>query len=57
VNYQPKVLAGKAAERVITAMARFSGDSAAFLKLENGRGRIELSRPYISQEAARGGHD
>jgi poly-gamma-glutamate capsule biosynthesis protein CapA/YwtB (metallophosphatase superfamily) len=57
VNYQPKVLAGKAAERVLTAMARFSGDSAAFLKLENGRGHIELPRPYASQETPRGGHD
>ncbi len=57
VNYQPKVLAGNAAERVLTAMARISGDSAAFLKLQNGRGHIELSRPYGSREATRGGHD
>jgi hypothetical protein len=57
VNYQPKVLAGNAAERVLTAMARISGDSAAFLKLQNGRGHIELSRPYGSREATRDGHD
>jgi len=57
VNYQPKVLAGKAAERVLAAMARISGDNAAFLKLQNGRGHIELSRLCGSREAARGGHD
>ncbi len=43
VNYQPKVLAGRAAERVLTELAKISGDSAAFLKLQNGRGCIELS--------------
>jgi hypothetical protein len=57
VNYQPKLLTGKAAERVLTGLARISGDSAAFLKLQNGRGQIELSRPRGSREAARGSHD
>ena len=57
VNYQPKVLAGNAAERVLTAMARISGDSAASLKVENGRGHIELSRPRGSREVTRGYHD
>ncbi len=57
VNFQPKMLAGKTAERVLIALARISGDSAAFLKLQNGRGQIELSRPCGSREAARGCHD
>jgi poly-gamma-glutamate capsule biosynthesis protein CapA/YwtB (metallophosphatase superfamily) len=45
VNYQPKALAGKAAERVLTRMIQASGDNAACMKLQNGRGHIELSRP------------
>lgn len=45
VNYQPKALAGKAAERVLARMIQASGDNAACMKLQNGRGHIELSRP------------
>jgi hypothetical protein len=44
VNYQPKVLAGRAAERVLTELMKISGDSAKFMKLQNGRGHIELFR-------------
>ena len=43
VNYQPKVLTGKAAERVLTELAKISGDSAAHITLQNERGHIELS--------------
>jgi hypothetical protein len=43
VNYQPKILAGKAAERVLTEMMDISGDNASFMELQNGRGHIELS--------------
>src|SRR6267143_1772185 len=43
VNYQPKVLTGKAAERVLSELARISGDSAALLRVQNGRGDIELA--------------
>jgi poly-gamma-glutamate capsule biosynthesis protein CapA/YwtB (metallophosphatase superfamily) len=43
VNYQPKVLAGRAAERVLTELMKISNDSAKFMKLQNGRGDIELS--------------
>jgi poly-gamma-glutamate capsule biosynthesis protein CapA/YwtB (metallophosphatase superfamily) len=43
VNYQPKVLAGRAAERVLTELMKISSDSAKFMKLQNGRGDLELS--------------
>jgi poly-gamma-glutamate capsule biosynthesis protein CapA/YwtB (metallophosphatase superfamily) len=43
VNYQPKVLAGMAAERVLTELMKISNDSAKFMKLQNGRGDLELS--------------
>jgi len=57
VNYQPKVLTGKSAERVLARLAEISGDSATFLKVQNGRGHIELSRPRELREAASGSHD
>jgi poly-gamma-glutamate capsule biosynthesis protein CapA/YwtB (metallophosphatase superfamily) len=57
VNYQPKVLTGKSAERVLARLAEISGDSATFLKVQNGRGHIELSRPPELREAASGSHD
>jgi poly-gamma-glutamate capsule biosynthesis protein CapA/YwtB (metallophosphatase superfamily) len=45
VNYQPKVLTGKAAERELAEMIRTSGENATLMKLQNGRGHIELYRP------------
>jgi hypothetical protein len=57
VNYQPKVLAGKAAERVLTELMKISGDSAKFMKLKNGRGDIELSWTGESREMAKGSHE
>jgi poly-gamma-glutamate capsule biosynthesis protein CapA/YwtB (metallophosphatase superfamily) len=57
VNYQPKVLTGKAAERVLTQLAEISGDSAAFLKVQNGRGHIELSRADGSRQSTKGCHE
>jgi hypothetical protein len=42
VNYQPKVLAGRAAERVLTELMKISNDSAKFMKLQNGRGDLDL---------------
>jgi poly-gamma-glutamate capsule biosynthesis protein CapA/YwtB (metallophosphatase superfamily) len=50
VNYQPKVLTGKAAERVLTQLTEISGDSAAYLKVQNGRGHIELSRQIVPSD-------
>src|SRR5712664_3600799 len=57
VNYQPKVLAGRAAERVLTEMMKISSDSATFMKLQNGRGHIELSWTGGSREMAKGSHE
>jgi poly-gamma-glutamate capsule biosynthesis protein CapA/YwtB (metallophosphatase superfamily) len=57
VNYQPKVLAGKAAERALTELAKISGDSAAFMKLQNRCGQIELSWPCGPRESTKGSHD
>jgi poly-gamma-glutamate capsule biosynthesis protein CapA/YwtB (metallophosphatase superfamily) len=57
VNYQPKVLAGKAAERVLTELMKISSDSAKFMKLKNGRGDIELFRTGGSREMTKGSHE
>jgi hypothetical protein len=54
VHYQPKVLRGKAAERVLADLARISTQSAGFLTIEDGRGRIELPRPGASPQQERG---
>src|SRR5258708_19357944 len=45
LNYQPKVLSAKAAVHVLAQMINASRDNATFMKLQNGRGHIELSRP------------
>lgn len=52
LDYQPKVLTGKAAERVLSGLAKMSGPSAAFMKLENGRGTMQLPRTRASLELA-----
>jgi hypothetical protein len=57
VNYQPKVLAGKAAERVLTELMKISSDSAKFMKLQNGRGDIDLSWTGGSREMTKGIHE
>ena len=57
VNYQPKLLAGRAAERVLTELMKISSDSAKFMKLQNGRGHIELFRPGESSETRKGIHE
>jgi len=56
-NYQPKVLAGKAAERVLTELMKISSGSAKFMKLKNGRGDIELSWTGGSREMTKGSHE
>ncbi len=45
VNYQPKVLSGRGADRVLRELASISGSSAEWLKNENGPGQIELPWP------------
>ncbi len=57
VNYQPKVLIGKAAERVLAQLAEISGESAAYLKVQNGRGHIELSWADGSRQTTKGRHE
>src|SRR6267143_117643 len=57
VNYQPKMLVGKAAERVLTEMIKTSGENATFMKLQNGRGHFELPRPGRASEARKGIHE
>ena len=42
VDYQPKVLAGEAGNRVLSQMAGVSGGSAAFFSLRDGWGKMEL---------------
>ena len=54
VNYQPKLLAGRAAERVLTELMKISSNSAKFMKLQNGRGHIELFRSGESSKTRKG---
>jgi len=56
VDYQPKALTGKAAERVLSELAKISGPSAAFMKLEDGRWKIDLSGPGESRETSESTH-
>lgn len=56
VDYQPKVLTGKAAERVLSELAKLSGASAAFMKIKDGRGKIELSWPGERRETSGNSH-
>lgn len=42
VNYQPKVLRGTGAARILQRLAQISGEHAASMKIENERGLLEL---------------
>ena len=44
VNYQPKVLRGNGAQRILQALMQISGDDGTRLKIENSRGVLELQR-------------
>jgi Bacterial capsule synthesis protein PGA_cap len=57
VNYQPKLLGGRAAERVLTELMRISNGSAKFMKLRNGWGDLELSWTGRSREMTKGIHE
>jgi poly-gamma-glutamate capsule biosynthesis protein CapA/YwtB (metallophosphatase superfamily) len=46
VDYQPKVLRGQGAERVLHRLMEVSGPSGAFLTIEEGIGRIHLSHSH-----------
>lgn len=45
VDYQPKVLGGRSAERLLSRVAEMSGPSGTFLRIEQGRGRLDVERP------------
>ena len=44
VNYQPKVLRGDGAERVLRILAETSGSAGDHLRIEKGRGMLHLER-------------
>ena len=44
VNYQPKILRGGGAERVLRLLIQISGDDGARMKIENSRGVLKLER-------------
>ncbi|GAC1670130.1 MAG: CapA family protein [Candidatus Acidiferrum sp.] len=57
VNYQPKVLTGKAAKRVLAEMIKSSGENATFMELQNDRGHMELPRPGEFSKTRNGLHE
>lgn len=44
VDYQPKVLGGRSAEQLLRRLGGMSGPSGSFLRIEQGRGRLDLKR-------------
>jgi poly-gamma-glutamate capsule biosynthesis protein CapA/YwtB (metallophosphatase superfamily) len=48
VNYQPKLLQGGGAERTLRMLMQISGADGARMKIENGRGVLELPWPKSS---------
>lgn len=56
VDYQPKVLAGEAGERVLSQMAGVSGGSAAFINVRDGWGKMELPWCGHRRTATESGH-
>lgn len=57
VEYQPKLLAGQAGERVLSQMANASGASAAFMNIKDGWGKMELAWPGHRRAATESAHD
>lgn len=56
VDYQPKVLAGEAGERVLSKMAGASCGDGAFMNIRNGWGKMELRWPGRRRTAAGSTH-
>lgn len=56
VHYQPKLLRGEGAERQLRRLAEISGPSGEFLKLEGGRGRLDLPWPGLRPERSEAAH-
>ena len=50
VNYQPKMLKGQGAERILKRLAEISGANGNFLKIEEGWGQLDLPRPDARRE-------
>jgi poly-gamma-glutamate capsule biosynthesis protein CapA/YwtB (metallophosphatase superfamily) len=44
VNYQPKAMRGEGAERILRRLAQMSGPSGEYLRVEDGRGILDLRR-------------
>ena len=53
VRYQPKVLRGTAADRVLHRLAQISGTAGAGMRIEAGRGILHLPRPQSGCGASR----
>lgn len=54
VNYQPKILRGACAERMLRLLAESSGPSGGELRIERGHGTLRLERPAQSDETVDG---
>ena len=52
VHYQPKVLTREPSERTLRNLAAISGPSGELLKVERGRGRLDL--PWTPREGING---
>lgn len=52
VHYQPKVLTGEPSERMLRNLVAISGPSGELLKVERGRGRLDL--PWTPREGING---
>src|ERR1700731_3471020 len=55
VNYQPKLVRGNAAERMLCRLIEISTRSGAFLRIERGMGRLEL--PFRNPTRRKKGQD
>src|SRR6267378_3530717 len=55
VNYQPKLLRGNAAERMLCHLIEISARSGTFLRIERGTGRLEL--PFRNPTRRKKGRD
>lgn len=54
VDYQPKVLRGKGAARILCRLVEISGASGRSLKMESGRGRLYLPWPGTHRKKGEG---
>jgi hypothetical protein len=57
VNHQPKVLAGRAAERALSELVKISRDHAGVMKLQMAADTSNFPRPRESSEAGKCIHE